>query len=389
MTQPPAPPAAKSILVVGGCGFLGRQIVQSLLHQATTTSPPTPKISVIDVNTPKNPQVGVTYHMCSITSLPHLQQLISTIKPQVIIHTASALPSVIPTTNADDVELFTKVNVEGTDNLLECARDESSVEVFVYTSSAAILQRKESYMAVEDAVVSEVQINIDRFDPYSGTKGIADTLVLLANNRNPAHKRGLRTCCLRIGGMYGVGDMTLTWPAMEALRLGETRLQIGDGSKQSDFLAVENAAHAHILAMNALSAGITNLNAPEVDGEAFFITDDNPMSYWALRRKMWDHAGYVQKVEDVKIISGSVIMALALILEWIYLIFSFGYKQPKIIRTRKLEWVCLNRTFDISKAKERLGYSPKVSTNEAVKSAVEWALEHQAELGLSDEKKRL
>lgn len=67
--------------------------------------------------------------------------------------------------------------MEGTDNLLECARDEASVEVFVYTSSAAILQRKESYMAVEDAVVSEVQINISRFDPYSGTKGIADTLV--------------------------------------------------------------------------------------------------------------------------------------------------------------------------------------------------------------------
>lgn len=40
--------------------------------------------------------------------------------------------------------------------------------------------------------------------------------------------------------MYGVGDMTLTWPAMEALRLGETRLQIGDGSKHSDFLAVCN-----------------------------------------------------------------------------------------------------------------------------------------------------
>ncbi|KAH6716134.1 hypothetical protein BKA61DRAFT_720422 [Leptodontidium sp. MPI-SDFR-AT-0119] len=387
MAQHPAPLAPRSILVVGGCGFLGQQIVHSLLHQAKAFPPP--KISVIDLNTPINPHAGVAYHTCSIISLSRLQKLISIIKPQVIIHTASALPGVCPTTDADDVELFTKVNVEGTDNLLECARDEVSVEVFVYTSSAAILQRKESYMAVEDAVVSEVQINISRFDPYSGTKGIADTLVLLANNRSPAKKRGLRTCCLRIGGMYGVGDMTLTWPAMEALRLGETRLQIGDGSKHSDFLAVENAAHAHILAMNALLAGIADPNAPEVDGEAFFVTDDNPMSYWTLRRKMWAHAGFVQKIEDVKIISASVIMTLAFILEWIYLIFSFGYKQPKVIRRRRLEWVCLNRTFDVSKAKDRLGYSPKVSTDEALKSAVEWALRHQAELGLLDEKKSL
>lgn len=175
MAQHPAPPAPRSILVVGGCGFLGQQIVHSLLYQAKAFPPP--KISVTDLNTPINPHAGVAYHTCSITSLSRLQKLISIIKPQVIIHTASALPGVCPTTDADDVELFTKVNVEGTDNLLECARDEASVEVFVYTSSAAILQRKESYMAVEDAVVSEVQINISRFDPYSGTKGIADTLV--------------------------------------------------------------------------------------------------------------------------------------------------------------------------------------------------------------------
>lgn len=50
----------------------------------------------------------------------------------------------------------------------------------------------------------------------------------------------------------------------------------------------------------------------------------------------------------------------------------------------------MNRTFDLTKAKERLEYVPKVSTNDALKSAAEWALRHQAELGLlDDEKKRL
>lgn len=57
---------------------------------------------------------------------------------------------------------------------------EKSVEVFVYTSSATILQQKESYMATEDAASSEVQMSISRFDPYSGTKGIADTMVSIS-----------------------------------------------------------------------------------------------------------------------------------------------------------------------------------------------------------------
>ncbi|KAK0112137.1 erg26, C-3 sterol dehydrogenase [Cadophora gregata f. sp. sojae] len=308
---------------------------------------------------------------------------------QVIIHTASALSSAILTHEPDDAALLKKVNVDGTANLLECAKEESSVEVFIYTSSATILRRKESYMATEDATSSEVQMSISRFDPYSGTKGIADTMVLLANSREPSNEGGLRTCCLRIGGMYGAGDMTLVWQIFEALRLGQHHYQIGNGTKRADFLAVENTAHAHILAMSALLTGIANPDAPKVDGEGFFITDDNPMSYWELRRKLWVYAGYNQKVEDSKVVPASILMAVAFVLEWVYFIFSFGFKQPQLLRRRKLEWVCLNRTFDPTKAKERLGYVPKVLTDDAMKSAAEWALGYQAELGLLVEKKSL
>ncbi|KAH7386223.1 3-beta hydroxysteroid dehydrogenase/isomerase family-domain-containing protein [Cadophora sp. MPI-SDFR-AT-0126] len=388
MAQLSTPLSPKSILAVGGCGFLGHHIVKSLLKEDEKTSSH-PEISVVDLNTSRNRYEGVTYHTCDITSLSQVRDAISTIKPQVIIHTASALPNVLPTHGPDDVELFQKVNVDGTANLLECAKDEGAVEVFVYTSSATILQQKESYMATEDAVSSEVQMSISRFDPYSGTKGIADTMVLLANSRKPSNEGGLRTCCLRIGGMYGVGDMTLIWSLFETLRLGQHRHQMGDGSKLSDFLAVENAAHAHILAMNALLAGTANLDAPKVDGEGFFITDGNPMSYWAFRLKLWAYAGHKHKAEDVKIVSASFVMAVVFILEWIYFIFSLGYKQPKVLRRRKLEWVCLNRTFDLTKAKERLGYVPKVSTDDALKAAAEWALGYQTELGLLNEKKSL
>ncbi|PVH73334.1 NAD(P)-binding protein [Cadophora sp. DSE1049] len=378
MAQPSLPPSPKSILVVGGCGFLGHHIVQSLLEEHKST-PPHPEISVIDLNTSRNRYAEVSYHTCDITSLSQVQHAISTIKPQVIIHTASALPKVIPTHEPDDVEFFKKVNVEGTANLLECAKAEGSVEVFVYTSSATILQRKESYMATEDAASSEVQMSISRFDPYSGTKGIADTMVLLANSRKPSDEGGLRTCCLRIGGMYGAGDVALVWQIFEVLRIGQHRHQIGDGSKHSDFLAVENAAHAHILAMDALLIGIANGDAPKVDGEGFFINDGNPMSYWEFRIKLWNFAGHKQKVEDTKVVSASVVMAVAFILEWVYFILS----------RRKLEWVCLNRTFDLTKAKERLGYVSKISTDNSLKAAAEWALGHQAELGLLDEKKSL
>lgn len=168
-------PSPKSILVVGGCGFLGHHIVHSLLNQTLTSI--RPEITVIDINTSKNLHEGVAYYTCDITSLSQVRHLISTVKPQVIIHTASALASAHPTSAPDDVELFKKVNVDGTANLLECAKDEASVEVFVYTSSATVLKPKESYMATEDAYHSVIRMDISRFDPYSGTKGIADMMV--------------------------------------------------------------------------------------------------------------------------------------------------------------------------------------------------------------------
>tara|TARA_R110002060_G_scaffold3560_1_gene5532 strand:+ start:310 stop:879 length:570 start_codon:yes stop_codon:yes gene_type:complete len=179
MSQISSPLLPKSILVVGGCGFLGHHIVKSLLEEYKGTSPPL-DISVIDLYTSQNRHDGVIYHICDITSLSRVRESISTIKSQVIIHTASALPSVIPTHESDDVDFFEKMNVDGTANLLECAKAEKSVEVFVYTSSATILQQKESYMATEDAASSEVQMSISRFDPYSGTKGIADTMVIIS-----------------------------------------------------------------------------------------------------------------------------------------------------------------------------------------------------------------
>ena len=82
--------------------------------------------------------------------------------------------------------------------------------------------------------------------------------------------------------------------------------------------------------MKALFNSIANYDAPKVDGEGFFISDGNPMSYWAFRLKLWGYSGYKHQAEDTKIVSASVVMAVAFILEWGYFIFSFGHKQPQV-----------------------------------------------------------
>lgn len=115
-----------SVLVIGGCGFLGHHIVRLLLeqhHEAT--------ISVLDLHTNHNRFPGVTYYDGDITKREEVQAAYRGSKAQVIINTVS------PVTELGR-EVYMKVNVEGTKTLLEIAAQEQ-VPVFVYTSSAGVV----------------------------------------------------------------------------------------------------------------------------------------------------------------------------------------------------------------------------------------------------------
>ncbi|KAI4249394.1 MAG: hypothetical protein L6R42_009012, partial [Xanthoria sp. 1 TBL-2021] len=124
-----------SVLVIGGCGFLGSHIVRQLLDSYSCD------ISVLDLRTTTNRYPNVSYHEGNITSLDSLRPIFSSIKPTVIIHTAS------PAFTADNQKLhqgkarslFHSVNVTGTSNLLTCASETRSVKAFIYTSSSSVI----------------------------------------------------------------------------------------------------------------------------------------------------------------------------------------------------------------------------------------------------------
>ncbi len=193
---------------------------------------------------------------------------------------------------------------------------------------------------------AKVTTKIDKFEPYAGTKARAEYLVLEANNQNPHDNEGLRTCSLRLAGVHGPGDPHLLGPALEKIPLKQTGIQLGTGDALSDFTFVGNAAHAHILASKALlAASEGSQDQAKVDGEAFFITDDDPMSLWEFSRRVWAVAGYHQKPEEVRIIPIWLIMAIAATVGWAFWIATFGRRRPKTLRRCLLAWCCFSRTF--------------------------------------------
>jgi sterol-4alpha-carboxylate 3-dehydrogenase (decarboxylating) len=101
----------KSALVIGGCGSLGHRTVEQLLKLE-----PTPQVSVFDIQTKVSRIEGVEYYDVDITDKQRIYSALEKSRPEVIFHTAS------PPAALSNLPLYMRVNVDGTRNLVECAK---------------------------------------------------------------------------------------------------------------------------------------------------------------------------------------------------------------------------------------------------------------------------
>lgn len=353
-----------AVLVIGGCGFLGHHVVSQLLETSA-------QVSVIDLHTTRNRFNSVSYHNADITNKDSVLSILESIKPRAIIHTASP----VATSFQRSTELYRKVNVDGTRNLLACAAHVGGVKAFVYTSSASVI-----HDGVSDLVMADETYPIleppRQTEYYSYTKGVAERLVLEANGKHG----NMLTAAVRPVSMFGEGDVQQLPNMLKVYYDGKTKFQLGDNSKWFDFVYVGNVAHAHILAVTKLLS-LDNTPArhaldaetqeERVDGEAFIATNDDPYHFWDYARAVWAAAGDTSNASDAWVIPESVALTIASLAEWIFWLLFWGKKQPSLTR-QKIKFSCMNRTFRIDKIKTRLGYKPRWSVREGIKRGVDW-----------------
>ncbi|KAL2593448.1 hypothetical protein AAZX31_12G147300 [Glycine max] len=102
--------------------------------------------------------------------------------------------------------------------------------------------------------------------------------------------------------------------------------------------------------------------------QAYFITNMEPMKFWEFVSLVVEGLGYERS--RIKIPT-FVIMPIAHLVEWIYkLLGPYGMKLPQLIPSR-IRIISCSRTFDCSKAKDRLGYAPIVTLQEGLRRTIE------------------
>ncbi|KAI5781460.1 3-beta hydroxysteroid dehydrogenase/isomerase family-domain-containing protein [Geopyxis carbonaria] len=357
---PKATAPLKSVLVVGGCGFLGHHVVRLLqeIHPETD-------ISVLDLRTNINRFDGVTYYDGDITDRVKVDEVLNKTKPETVIDTVSPHFEL-------GKEIYYKVNVDGTKTVLEASKA-AGVKAFVWTSSASVLFDGESDLI---NVNETMPIPTKSLDDYTETKAIGEKMVLEANREG-----GMLTMALRLSGLFGEGDRQLLPGMFKVLQRGQTKFQIGDNQNLFDFTYIGNSAYSHILGAEKLvtiDVENTTKGPRTVDGEPFIITNGEPVYFWDFPRAVWAIKGhvpsyYIPLPREMGVLAG----AGAELASW------FTGKEPGFTRQR-VKFSCWNRYFDIRKAKQMLGYKPIWDLQSGLVRSVKW-FEEQERLEAANE----
>ena len=179
---------ARSVLVTGGGGFIGKHLRPLLERQG---------LNVVSLDySPAQPGCDPTCYQCDVADSQQVEAIFQTHRFEAVIH----LASILPTASRQDPHKATKVNITGSLNLLEAAR-RFHVKRMIYASSVSVYGTQPA-----SSCVSEDQPPAPE-DVYGAAKRYVELL-------GEAYQLnfGVEFLALRIAMVVGPGTISATSP---------------------------------------------------------------------------------------------------------------------------------------------------------------------------------
>ncbi len=323
-------------LVTGAAGFVGLHLVDALVARGD-------EVVAVDM-VERFPRENVRYVRADISDPEAVLRACEGVEG--IFHNAS-----IVHTKRNQEQRVWAVNHGGTKNLLRAAR-EHGAKRFVYVGSAsAVYEGRDIENGDETMPYSSISQA-----PYADSKIAAEKDVLAANGEG-----GVLTCSLRPHVIFGPGDNRFLPAILSRARAGRLKFAVGREQKLSDFTYFSNLVDALVLADQALVPG------SKVAGEAYFITNGEPMEFWAFVKK-------VLAKMDLPPIRGTVpfevAYAVAAVAEAIDTLKGGTLNAEDGMTRFAIRYMCTHHYFSIEKAKRDFGYRPAVSIDEGIDRTV-------------------
>lgn len=334
------------VLVTGGSGFVGANLVSELLDRGYTVR------SFDRAPSTLGDHAGLEVLQGDICDPETVAAAVKDI--DTVFHTAAIIDLMGGASVTDEYRNRSfAVNVEGTKNLVHAAQA-AGVKRFVYTASNSVVMGGQHIVNGDETLPYTQRFN----DLYTETKVVAEKFVLSQNGEH-----GMLTCSIRPSGIWGRGDQTMFRKVFENVLAGHVKVLVGNKNIKLDNTYVHNLIHGFILAAEHLVPGGT---AP---GQAYFINDGDPVNMFEFARPVIAACG--RRLPNVRVSGRLVHKAMTL---WQRLHFKFGIPEP-LIEPLAVERLYLNNYFSIAKAKRDLGYEPLFTTQQAMSASMPYYVE--------------
>lgn len=311
------------ILVTGGAGFIGSQLIQSILRNN-----PEAHITCIDNFDPFYPEAIKRKQISPFLLLPGFRLL----ELDLAEHTAAELDALIPQPvdcivhlaakagvrpSIEDPEGYLRANMWGLQHLLDFARLRG-IQQFVFASSSSVYGVNPNLPWQEDEKLLPIS-------PYAMTKLSGEMM------GHVYHKLyGIRFIALRFFTVYGPGqrpDLAIHSFARKIMN-GDAIRMYGKGDSSRDYTHIDDIVQGIEAAMQYKDSGFEIIN----------LGNSETISLRELIEALEKHCG-----------------SKAIIEQW--------PEQPGDVP---------HTSADISKAKKLLNYQPKISLEEGLGKFVEW-----------------
>jgi nucleoside-diphosphate-sugar epimerase len=246
-----------TVLVTGGTGFVGCNIVRYLAHQGW-------KILAVDVKPPDdtletfwlNEKNRIHFLKSDITSKQSVEKAVQGERIDAIVHTAAITSW--EQARPESLQRMLKVNLLGNVTMLDIARSLSSVRRFLYLSSGAVYGPTSETMPIPE------ECDLRPSNPYALAKCASESVVRYAEG-----KGNLSTVILRLGWIYGPlerptharSHMSTIWElSQRALR--EEEILINDIEAVRDWTHAEDVGKAvySLLTLGQFPHAVYNLS---------------------------------------------------------------------------------------------------------------------------------
>src|ERR1035437_2067215 len=308
----------KKILVTGGLGFVGHNLVKTLLHDYNC--------NVILVDNCANSSEAVLgedikkveFHKISVLDTDKLFPLLKEVN--YIFHLACKQISASGTDPLDDL----RVNAESTLLLLEYIRHNElpSLERFVYTSSCSVYGSSTRLPICEDDATYVLS-------NYAATKLLGENYALIYNKAYD-----IPTSCVRYANVYGFGQSPrnpycgVLGKFVHNALTGQNLAIFGDGEQTRDYTFITDA----------VSATILSAVHPKAIGDIFNVGTGTETSVNTLAKLINEKVGNLN-IENVP--------------------------ERDIDNIRR-------RSIDIEKIHQRLEWSPKINMQKGIGLTIDW-----------------